>query len=130
MAQENVDLVRGAYEAFNRGDIDGALAVYDDQVEWHEPGGGNAPSGTFRGPQSVANDVFAHVPQNFDEFRADPEQFFDVGEYVAAVGRFRGKSKNGKELDAPFVHVATVRNGKVVEFRNNVAGDEWARAWS
>jgi ketosteroid isomerase-like protein len=56
--------------------------------------------------------------------------FFDIGEHFAAVGRFRGKSKSGKELDAPFVHVATVQNGKEVGFRNYVAGDEWAEAWS
>src|SRR5215213_2032646 len=36
-----------------------------------EPGGGRAPAGTFNGPESVANDVFSTVPENFDQFRAD-----------------------------------------------------------
>ena len=130
MAQENVDLVRSGYEAFNRGDIDAVLAIMDDEIEWHEPGGGNAPAGSFRGPQSVASEVFAQVPERFEDFRVDIEQLVDVGEHVAVIGRFRGTSKSGKQLDAPFVHVATVRNGKEVGFRNYVAGDQWAEAWS
>jgi uncharacterized protein len=130
MAGGNVDLVSGAYDAFNRGDIDSVLAVMDGEIEWHEPGGGNAPGGTFRGPGSVANDVFARVPEHFDDFRVEVEQFIDAGEQVAVIGRFRGRAKSGKDLDAPFVHVATVRDGKEVEFSNYVAADEWAEAWS
>jgi hypothetical protein len=130
MSKEDVQTVTGAYDAFNSGDIDSVLAALDDNVEWYEPGGGNAPSGTFKGHQSVASDVFASVAANFDEFRAEPDQFIDAGEYVVAVGRFRGRSKGGKELDAAFVHVAKMRSGKEVEFFNHVSADEWADAWS
>ncbi len=79
MAQQNVEIVRSGYDAFNRQDIPAVLALYDEQIEWVEGGGGRAPSGTFRGPQAVGKDVFATVPGNFDEFRADPEQFIDAG---------------------------------------------------
>jgi hypothetical protein len=41
---------------------------------------GRAPAGTFRGTQSVANEVFATVPQSFNDFRAEPEQIIDGGE--------------------------------------------------
>jgi ketosteroid isomerase-like protein len=111
MSQQDVDTLRGAYEAFNRGDIPGVLAVFDPQMEWHEPGGGRAPRGTFHGPQSVANDVFATVPQNFDEFQAAPDQFLDAAEHVVVVGRFRGRSKSGQPMDLPFVHVFGFRGG-------------------
>jgi uncharacterized protein len=130
MSKEDVETVRSAYEAFNSGDIDSVLAVMDDDIEWHEPGGGNAPSGTFNGPQSVAGDVFASVPESFEEFRVETDQFIDAGEHVVVVGRFRGRSKGGKHLDAPCVHIATMRGGKEVEFRNYVSADEWAEAWS
>jgi ketosteroid isomerase-like protein len=130
MASENVDLVRSGYEAFNRGDIDAVLALLDDDVQWHEPGGGGAPSGTFRGPQSIASDLFSHVPEQFEEFSVETERFIDAGEQIVVIGRFRGRAKSGKELDAAFAHVATVRDGKEVEFRNYVAADEWADAWS
>jgi ketosteroid isomerase-like protein len=34
MPQENVELVRGAYEGFNRRDFDAALAIGHDSITW------------------------------------------------------------------------------------------------
>jgi ketosteroid isomerase-like protein len=129
MSRQDVDTVRSGYDAFNRKDIPSVLELYDSQIEWIEGGGGRSPAGTFRGTQSVANEVFATVPQNFDDFRAEPEQFIDAGEHVVVVGRFRGRAKSGETLDAPFVHVHRMRNGKVAGFRNYVDATGWARAW-
>lgn len=130
MSQENVDLVRGGYDDFNSGNIDGVISRLAGDVEWTEPGGGNAPSGTFKGPDSVANDVFASVPQNFDEFQCIVEEATDEGDTVRVTVRFRGKAKSGAELDTPAEHVWEVRDGKVARFENTVEGDAWARAWS
>jgi hypothetical protein len=129
MSQQDVEMVRKGYDAFNRKDIAAVLELYDSQIEWIEAGGGRSPSGTYRGPQSVANEVFATVPENFDDFRAEPEQFIDAGENVVVVGRFRGRAKNGVTLDAPFVHVHRLRNGKTVRFQNYVDATPWAKAW-
>ena len=62
-------------------------------------------------------------------FHAEPEQFIDAGEHVVVVGRFRGKATSGATLDAPFVHVNRMRNGKVVAFQNFVETASWAMAW-
>jgi ketosteroid isomerase-like protein len=129
MSQQDVETIRGGYDAFNRKDIPAVLERFNPQIEWHEPGGGRAPVGTFMGPQSVANDVFATVPQNFDEFKAEAERFIDAGEYVVVVGRFGGRSKRGSPLDAPFVHVWTMRGGKASRFQQYVETAAWAKAW-
>jgi uncharacterized protein len=130
MSEENVEVVRGAYEDFNGGNVEGVLARYDEDIEWVEPGGGNAPSGTFRGRDSVGQDVFGSVPQNFEEFSAEPEDFRDEGDTVVVTGRFKGKSKSGADLDASFEHVNELRDGKVVRFENKVDSDAWASGWS
>jgi len=130
MSEQDLATVRAAYEAFNRDDTPGVLAAYDDQIEWIEPGGGSAPSGTFTGPGSVEQDVFGAVPENFEEFSVDVDEFEDQGDTIVARGRFRGKNKNGAVLDAPFEHRNTMRDGKVVRFENNVDQDAWASAWS
>ena len=130
MSQQDVTTMRSAYEAFNRGDIPGALSAFDPQIEWQEPGGGRAPRGIFQGSESVGNDVFATVPAHFDEFRADPDQFIDAGDHVVVVGHFRGRAKSGQQFDAPFAHVWAMRTGKAVRFHNYVQADAWARAWS
>jgi ketosteroid isomerase-like protein len=130
MSQQDIQTVRSAYEAFNRQDIPAVLATYDPAIEWTEAGGGRAPSGTFRGPEAVASHVFATVPANFEEFRATPERFIDAGEHVVVIGRFHGKAKSGATLDAPFVHVQRMRNGRIIKFENYVEASAWANAWA
>jgi uncharacterized protein len=130
MSQQDVQLVRSAYDAFNRQDIPAVLATYSESIEWTESGGGRAPAGTFRGPQAVAKEVFGLVPVNFKEFRADPELFIDAGQHVVVVGRFRGKANSGATLDAPFVHVQRLQNGKITRFENYVDASLWAEAWA
>src|SRR6476659_7229559 len=111
MSQQDVATMRGAYEAFNRADIPAVLAVFAPQIEWNEPGGGNAPQGTFRGAESIGKDVFSTVPINFDEFQAQPEQFIDAGDHLVVVGQFRGRSKSGQQFDLPFAHVWAMQGG-------------------
>jgi ketosteroid isomerase-like protein len=130
MSQQDVDTVRGAYDAFNRGDIPSVLETYDAEIEWTEPGGGNAPAGTFRGRDSVAQDVFGAVPENFEEFSVDTDEFKDEGERIVVTGRFQGTAKGGATLDATFEHVLDMRGGKVVRFQNNVDEAAWAQGWS
>jgi ketosteroid isomerase-like protein len=85
MSEQDVNTMRTAYEAFNRGDVPAVLEAFDPQIEWYEPGGGLAPHGTFSGAESVANDVFATVPENFDEFEAQPDAFIDAGEHLVVL---------------------------------------------
>ena len=37
-ADENVAIMRRAYAAFNSGDIDTLIALFDEGAEWHLPG--------------------------------------------------------------------------------------------
>jgi uncharacterized protein len=130
MSEQDVSTVRTAYEAFNRADIPAVLEAFDEQIEWIEPGGGKAPRGTFRGAASVANDVFAAVPQQFDEFQAQPETFIDAADgRLVVTGTFRGRSKDGQSLEAAFAHVWEMRNGKAVRFEQYVSAEPWTRAW-
>ena len=129
MSQHDVQIMRRAYDAFNRQDIPAVLAAFDRDIEWVEQGGGRAPVGTFRGSQSVADSVFATIPPNFDAFAAEPAQFIDAGDHVVVVGQFRGKAKGGATLDAPFVHAWRMRDGKAASFRNYVDSGPWVSAW-
>lgn len=130
MSEQDVETLRGSYDAFNSGNPQGVLDRLDADVEWIEPGGGNAPSGTFRGPQSVGEDVFSAVPQQFDEFTAEAENYDDQGDTIVVTGRFKGRSKSGAELDTAFEHVYVMKDGKVARMENKVDQDAWTAAWS
>jgi uncharacterized protein len=129
MAQQDVRTMQEAYAAFNRQDIPAVLTAFDPEIEWHEPGGGQAPRGTYQGAQRVAQEVFSTIPQNFDEFQAEPDQFIDTGDHVVVIGHFRGKAKSGQALDVPFVHIWAMRNGKAISFHNYVEAATWAKGW-
>ncbi len=130
MSEENVEIVRGGYDDFNSGNIAGVLGRLEENVEWIEPGGGNAPAGTFNGPDAVGSEVFPRVQENFDEFVCQPTEFTDEGDRVIATGRFTGKNKSGSELDATFEHVWELRDGKIVRLENQVDEEAWAAGWS
>jgi ketosteroid isomerase-like protein len=130
MASADVQTLRDAYEAFNRGDVPAVLEAMDPDIEWNEPGGGRAPSGAFHGTQSVANDVFATVPENFDEFSAQPDRSFEAfGDHVIFVGEFHAKPKGGGDMAAAFAHVWQMHNGKATRFHNYVDATAWAPGW-
>jgi ketosteroid isomerase-like protein len=50
MSQENVEVVRAGFEAYNRGDVDALLGLLDPQVEWTDQ---FVEGGTFRGREGV-----------------------------------------------------------------------------
>lgn len=130
MSEQDVAILRTAYAAFNRGNVAAVLEAFDEQIEWTEPGGGKAPRGTFHGPASVASDVFATIPEQFDEFQARPERFIDAGDgRVVVTGSFRGRTRDGQALDAPFAHVWQMRDDKATRFEHYVAVQPWTNAW-
>ena len=129
MSQQDVTTLRSAYEAFNRGDIPAVLTAMDPQIAWHEPGGGHAPRGTFHGHQALVQNVFGMVPQHFDAFQAEPNQFIDAGDHIVVIGRFHGKAKNGQAFEVPFAHLWAMRNGKTASYHNYVEAAGWAAAW-
>src|SRR5215204_3287508 len=119
MSEENVNIMRQGYDAFNRGDIDTVMGLMDPNIEWQEPDVEGLPQrGTHHGPEDVANNVFGAIVGNWDDFQAVAEEFLDAGERVIVLGRFQGRGKeSGKTLDAPYAHVWTLREGKAVHFR-------------
>jgi uncharacterized protein len=130
MSEQDVETVRGAYDAFNSGNIDGVLGRLDENVEWVEPGGGNAPSGTYNGPDAVGSEVFQEIQKYFEEFVCTPEDFQDQGDQIVVTGRFKGKSKSGAELDATFEHDFAMKNGMITRLENKPDQEAWAAAWS
>ena len=130
MSEQDVQNLRGAYDDFNAGKPDTVIALMAEDIEWVEPGGGNAAQGTFNGPQSVADEVFSTIPDNFDEFSVDAEDFQDKGDIVLITGRFKGKAKSGTDLDAAFEHTWEMEDGKVKRFNNGVEEEPWTAAWS
>ena len=127
----SVEQVRSSYEAFNREDLDAALAMMDDDIEWHQAQG--LPHGGFyKGLAEVRRAIFDPLDEQWwDEFSADPDEFLDAGDEVVVIGRYRGRAKGtGKPLDVPFVHIWTFQDGKATRFRQFLDTAGWIDALS
>lgn len=82
MPQENVEIIRRFYEAFNRRDVAGALESADPDFEWIPA---RSLDQKLRGRENV-HGYFDDLIEFLDP-RAEPEEFFDKGDQV--VGRVR-----------------------------------------
>jgi|tagenome__1003787_1003787.scaffolds.fasta_scaffold20816595_1 ketosteroid isomerase-like protein len=110
----NADVARTGYAAFAAGDIPGVLALFTDDVVWTTPS--SVPfGGVYAGPQG-AGEFFTKLPQNFAELNVQPQRYIEAGDTVVVPGRHRGRTQAGKAFDVPFVHLWTLRNGKVSAF--------------
>ena len=116
----NVELVRHLYEAFAAGDVGAVLEALDEGVEWTEADG-FPHGGTHVGRQAVIDGVFARIGSDWDPFVANMTEFLDAGHHVVAIGRYQGKLRaTGTPFDAEAAVVWTLRDGKVIRFRQYV----------
>ena len=118
MSEDNLDVVRRGYEAFGRGDINALLESFDEQVQWVTPGPAElATSGRRTGRQEVGQ-FFASVNELFDVQRFEPREYIAQGDRIVVLGEETARVRaTGKTLDLDWVHVFTLRNGKVVAFQ-------------
>lgn len=121
----NVQLVQDTYAAFGRGDIHAVVAAMHPEIEWHEAEHSpwHTPGG-HHGPTQVLTNVFARIPRHFDRFEVHPTTFHDAGKTVIVEGRYRATAATiADPVDAQVCHVWTVRDGKLVGFRQYT--DTW-----
>ncbi len=112
----NVELIKNLYQAFAAGDIPAVLQSFDENIEWTEAEG-FPYGGTYRGGTAILENVFVKLATEWNDFKAEPDEFLDAGEKIVALGNYSGIYKTtGKSMNVPFAHVWTLENGKVKKF--------------
>ena len=114
MSQENVEVVRAFFEAWNRREEETQTEAFAPEIEFRTAG----PS--FFGLDAV---YYGHagLRKFTQEFRepweqlfADPERIIERGEQVVVLVRLRGKGRDGIEVERPFAQVWTMGGGRAV----------------
>ena len=121
MSQENVELVRRAYEVFNLRELSWSASEFFSRAsEFFAPdieidlSRNVFNAATFRGYEGVERAVVM-VNDVWDDFRFEVEELIDAGDKVFAAVQLSGKGKgSGVPVDQHDIHVCTVRDGKVV----------------
>jgi uncharacterized protein len=114
MSRENVEIVLGAYEAFNRGDMETAAKAMDPEIEWNVPD--VLPDAQVYHGHDGVKAFWTSWMETFDEFRIEIEEALDAGESVVVMASIVGRGRDsGIVVDTPsFGHIWTLRNGRAV----------------
>jgi ketosteroid isomerase-like protein len=114
---ENVNLLRTAYEAYNREGIDGILRYLDPEVEWRNPAD-SADAGVFIGHQGV-REWQRLADQAFERMHFEPDRIDELPDgRTFAVSRFRFRAQaSDMDTEVAFVHVITWRSGMATVVR-------------
>ena len=111
-------VTRQAYAAFGARDIPALLALLAPDVAWGQPDNPLIPSaGTRAGVEGVIE--WLRIGNETEEVLAlEPRRIVCDDEVAAVIGRTRIRvRRTGREYETDFVHLVTVRNGKVVRFQ-------------
>ena len=125
MSQENVDLVRNAFEAFALGGIDAALSFFPPDFVWY-PTDRWLEGRAYRGHEGMGR-LAAAFSDNFDGYRYEVHDVRDAGDRVVALLHMTGVIKNSElSVSQPLGLVASdFRDGMLGEVR---AFPSWAEA--
>jgi ketosteroid isomerase-like protein len=130
MSQDDVETLKRAIEAVNRGDVEGLLATLDPDVEWH-PGlaallGGEATG--HRGHEGVRQ-WLQDVLETFAEFHVELSEILDLEDRLVAVGRIFGRgAESGADTESPAAYLIHLRDGKAIVVRIYLDPEEALRA--
>jgi ketosteroid isomerase-like protein len=109
---QNIGVIKAGYEAFTTGDVDTLMSLFDDDVQWIQPGE-SAMSGTYHGKGELGE----YLGRLWDKDPTiAPHRFIADGDTVVVLS----DASFGGETGAS-VEVYTLRNGKTV--RVQVYGD-------
>jgi ketosteroid isomerase-like protein len=118
MSQENVEIVRDAFEAFRGGDRETAAQLVDPKVEFHGTVGGLQEGQIAHGQSEIEQTFEAEDLEAWDERRLKPEEFIDAGDdVVVLLHEYRRGRGSGVELESKTAVVVAVSGGRVVRIQ-------------
>lgn len=116
--QQNIELVKQAYDAFSRADMPSLLNTLAENIRWTAPEIEGAPySSNFEGRAATA-EFFAKLDEAETFNRFEPLEFIAQGDKVVVLGTTEATVKStNRSYQSDWAHVFTVRDGKVAEFQ-------------
>jgi ketosteroid isomerase-like protein len=128
MSQENVELVRAALEAWNRGGLDGLAEFWHPDINWRAAEGALDDVGLMEGPDAL-RDYYRQWEETFEKVRMEVEELIDAGDQGVALVRSIGQMKDSDaEIDIRYAIVFTTRDGKIATGREYFTREEALKA--
>ena len=114
MSQENVEVIRTAYEAFDRGDLEAVSRLHARTIEW-QTSVEDPDAATHRGRVAVRRYIEGYM-ETFPGFRAELEECVATPDgRVLTTTRYTGRARaSGMDMDWRQSVVYMVESGLIV----------------
>jgi uncharacterized protein len=103
--QDNIELIKKGYAAFAAGDVETVMSLFDDNIEWVQPGE-SAVSGTYHGKGELGQ-FLARLAEKSTTVKLN--RLLADGDLVVALTDVSVGDERGQDAD-----VFTIRDGKTV----------------
>ena len=108
--QDNIEVIKRGYEAFAAGDVETVMSLFDDDIEWVQPGD-SAVSGTFHGK----SEVMEHLGRLAEKgLTVKLNRLIADGDTVVALTEVTAGGETGQDAD-----VFTLRDGRTVHVQTH-----------
>lgn len=118
--QDNVAIVKAVYSALLEGDPSGVLTACTDDVIWIYPGSDTLVpfAGVFAGHIGI-EEFFERLNDDENIRQFEPREFLLTDDRVIVLGHYCSRIKsNHREFETDFVHIFTLRDGKINRFQD------------
>jgi ketosteroid isomerase-like protein len=121
MSQENMEIARRCFDAWNRDDLDGFLAEIDPEVVWHTAIEGSAEGDdtAYRGHDGVRQIWKDYRGEVFSRMELWETEVIDLSDSVLRLGRLTVTGRtSGVEMESEFAQHVVMRDGLIVSSRD------------
>lgn len=128
MSEENVEIVRQLFPAYDRSGLDGLAELWHPDINWRAAEGALDDVGLMEGPAAL-RDYYRQWEETFEKVRMEAEELIDAGDQVVALVRGIGRMKDSDaEIDLRYAIVFTIRDGKIATGREYFTREEALKA--
>jgi uncharacterized protein len=117
---DNLSVVRDAYLAYRDHNLDALRNCLAEDVKWFAIGPPDLiPTAGTRYGHDQVEQYFANLDGMEDIQSFEPEEFIIEGDKVVAMGDLERRiNSSGTLQQSPWVHIFTLREGKISDFRS------------
>jgi uncharacterized protein len=124
MSEENLELVRRSFLAYEQGGLDALAEFWHPDMSWRAAEGALDDIGVFHGHDAMRR-YYREWEETFDEVSIDVEELIVAGDKVVAAVRGIGKMKGSEaKINIRYAIVLSFREGKISSGREYLSREE------
>lgn len=129
-AEEDAELIRRGYEAFNKGDMETLTELFDENAVWHTPGRSSV-AGDHEGREAAFALFGRYGGETGGTFKAELRYVLADDDGHAVGIHHNSAERDGKQLDVDCALVFEIKDGQVVDGREHFYDlNAWDEFWS